>query len=412
MGSIKRNITAKARILLQQFPVLAILGARQTGKTTLAKQLGADWRYFDLEKTQDRILIENDPLFFLQQYPEQIIVDEAQLCPELFTTLRGVIDANRAQKGRFIITGSSSPELLKNISESLAGRIALIELGTLKANEIYEKPLSNFFNIFANKLSRESLNIIHASKPLSQQQLQHAWVFGGYPEPLLANVEFFWQNWMQNYQDTYINRDLAVLFPRLNKIAYRTFLTMLGKLSGTILNKRDLARAVAISEPTIREYLSIAEGTYLWRNLPSFQHNIIKSIIKMPKGHIRDLGLLHHSLRIDNIDDLLLDPIVGHSFEIFVTEEIIKGLQATNSTNWETFYFRTKSGAEIDLIIEGPFGLLPIEIKHTTHTKIRDLANLSKFIEHYALPFGMLVNQAEEIVWLTPKIIQIPARFL
>lgn len=145
---LKRNLQAKIERLLTQFPVVVILGARQVGKTTLAKQIAPDWRYFDLENPDNYDFITRDPSFFFQQFPQHLIIDEAQVYPELFSTLRGVIDQNRDQKGRFILTGSSSPDILTGISESLAGRIAIVELGTLKANEIYQKPLSEFYSNF------------------------------------------------------------------------------------------------------------------------------------------------------------------------------------------------------------------------------------------------------------------------
>ena len=412
MVGLNRNLYQKSKLLLDEFPVLAILGARQVGKTTLSKQLGPNWKYFDLENPNDFEFITHDPVYFFEQYPSQVIIDEAQIYPDLFKVLRGIIDANRQHKGRFIITGSSSPELLSKTSESLAGRVSLSELSGLKANEVYKKPLSPFYKIFEATLSESSTTALEQIEPLSREAMQQVWLKGGYPEPLLSQQDGFYHRWMESYQDTYINRDLAVLFPRLNKVAYRRFLSMLGKLSGSILNKRDLARAIEVSEPTITQYLDIAHGTYLWRKIPSFHNSAVKSIIKMPKGHIRDTGLLHAFLKIQDMDSLLVDPIVGHSFEAFVIEEIIKGLQATLATNWDPFFYRTKSGAEIDLIIEGPFGLLPIEIKHGVKVQMKRLQTLSNFVKDHQLPFGILVNQGHEIKQLSREIIQVPIQFL
>jgi predicted AAA+ superfamily ATPase len=217
---------------------------------------------------------------------------------------------------------------------------------------------------------------------------------------------------MENYRDTYINRDIASLFPRLNKITYRRFLTILSKLSGTIINKRDLGRALEVNEGTAKEYLSIAEGTFLWRSLSSFERNIIKSIIKMPKGYMRDTGLLHYLTRINSLEDLIEDPLVGNSFESFVIEEILKGLEATFVTNWSPHYYRTKNGAEIDLLLDGPFGLLPIEIKYGASVKSKQLTTLSQFIDEHNLPFGMVINQSSSVEWLSPTIVQIPVGWI
>jgi predicted AAA+ superfamily ATPase len=402
----KRNILSYVANLAQQFPIVAIIGARQVGKTTLAKQVGADWLYMDLEKTSDFDRIANDPEFFFKQYSQHVIFDEAQQLPELFSALRSVVDENREQKNRFILTGSSSPELLSNISESLAGRIAIIELGTLKANEYYHKPISSFYDIFQAPLSKENVSL--ALPQLSPGEIQAFWFTGGYPEPLLGDKAFY-QEWMTDYQSAYVNRDIARLFPRLNKIAYRRFITMLGKLSSKIINKSDLARSIGVTQPTISEYLDIANGTFLWRRLPSFEKNLNKSVVKMPRGHIRDSGLLHHLLHINSLESLQGDPIAGFSFESFVIEEILKGLQDAHLRHVDAYYYRTRSGAEIDLILEGSFGILPIEIKYGYQVSRNQLHALNAFIDKNKLSFGVLINQSERVEWLTDKIVKVPA---
>ncbi|OGT26600.1 MAG: hypothetical protein A3I77_07135 [Gammaproteobacteria bacterium RIFCSPLOWO2_02_FULL_42_14] len=405
----KRNIESYALDLLNNFPILAILGARQVGKTWLSKSLAPNFHYFDLEKTSDFDHIMRDPELFLKQYPEHVILDEAQLAPDLFPLLRSVVDERREKKGRFIITGSSSPELIKNISESLAGRIVIIELGTLKANEYYQHPLSDFYQIFQQKLSKNKIQI--STPLLNLKQIQHCWLMGGYPEPISQNKKFF-QEWMIDYQTTYINRDIAKLFPRLDKIAYRRFITMLGKLSSKIINQSDLARSLGVSEPTIRHYFTIAQGTYLWRQLRSYENNVVKSIVKMPKGYIRDSGLLHHLLRIDSLESLQSDPDCGFSFEAFVIEEILKGIQDAGVRDCDAYYYRTRGGAEIDLILEGRFGLLPIEIKHGIQVNSQQFRSLNDFIKDHHCSFGVLINQSDKIIWLTKNIIQIPAGYL
>lgn len=405
----KRNIYSYAIDLLKYFPVLAIVGARQVGKTCLAKSLAPHFQYFDLENEDDYERISYDPGLFFKEYPEQVILDEAQLFPKLFSLLRGVIDEQREKKGRFILTGSSSPELLHNISESLAGRIAIIELGTLKANEYYHHPLSDFYRIFQQKLNKKEIDI--CTPLLTFQQMQECWFMGGYPEPVQSNKKNY-RAWMQHYRSTYINRDIAALFPKLNKIVYRRFLTMLGKLSNQIINKNNLANALDVSERTITHYLEIAGGTYLWRQLPSYESSTIKSIVKMPKGYIRDSGLLHHLLHIDSLEELQGNPDRGFSFEAFVIEEILKGIQDSSVLDFEYYFYRTRNGAEIDLILEGRFGLLPVEIKYGITANRQKLRSLSDFIQDHHCPFGILINQSDKMYWLTDRIIQIPAGYL
>lgn len=404
----KRNIRFKINDLLESFPAVAIIGARQTGKTTLVKSLRPNWRYVDLENSDDYQLISNDPRFFLENYNTDLIIDEAQTLPSLFNDLRGIVDSNRQQKGRFLITGSSSPELVKQLSESLAGRIAIVELGTLKVNELLGISLSPWYDLFLDTLSKDRLP--SSSPPISRDSLHQAWLKGGYPEPNL-NASIY-DNWMQNYHNTYIKRDIASLFPKLNKQAYQRFLSILSRLSGTIINRSEMARNIEVSEKTIREYLSIASGTYMWRALPSYEKNVTKSIIKMPKGHIRDAGLLHYLLKIKDKEALYHSPSIGSSFEGFVIEEILKGLEASNITNWSAYYYRTRSGAEVDLILDGYFGLLPIEIKYGTKLERRQIKNLENFVSEHQAPFGLLINQSERPEWITKNVFQLPAGWL
>jgi len=410
LDGYKRNIYPYAIDLMAQYPVLAIIGARQVGKTTLAKALAKDFMYLDLEKSSDYDRISHDPEFFFKQYPDNIIFDEAQVFPDLFPTLRGIIDEQRQSNGRFIITGSSSPELLENISESLAGRIAIIELGTLKANEFYHQPLSDFYDLFQQPLKKDQEIVINT--PLrSIQQIQKFWLLGGYPEPISKETKAY-QDWMVDYQATYLNRDIAKLFPKLDKISYRRFLTILGKLSNKLINKSDIGRAIAVSEPTVSKYLDIANGTFLWRQLPSYEKSATKSIVKMPKGHLRDSGLLHHLLHINTLESLQSDPIAGFSFEGFVIEEILKGLQDARIRNLDSYYYRTRSGMEVDLILEGPFGIVPIEIKYGYKVIRQQLNSLTAFVENNRCAFGIVINQSDRIEWLTKNIVQIPAGYL
>ena len=410
MTGIDRNLFHKLKKSFAFFPAVTLLGARQVGKTTLSKQLIPEARYIDLENPEDLSLLKLNPGVFLQSQTAPLIIDEAQLYPEIFKILRGVIDQNRDLKGRFIITGSSSPDLLAHVSETLAGRVALHELGTLKANEISQKPLSLLYSLLES--GGDLMELAHQDAPLTQEEIHRAWFLGGYPEPVLSEDSLFYQQWMDNYRQTYVNRDVAQLFPRLNKQAYQRFLSVLSKLSGTILNRRDIARSIEVTEGSIRTYLDIAEGTFMWRALPSFEKNVIKSVVKMPKGFIRDSGLLHHLLHIKTFDQLISSPEIGRSFESFVIEELLKGLEATRLTHWSPHYYRTRNGAEIDLILEGVNGSIPIEIKYSATLTKKQLIALNTFIEEHQLDFGVVLNQSRHVAWVAPKVLQIPVTWI
>ena len=407
MTDIKRNLHDKINRLLSIFPVVMLVGARQTGKTTLSRSVRPDWHYFDLEKASDYDFISRDFDFFFSEYPRDLIIDEAQEVPKLFRQLRGIIDANRKEAGRFILTGSSSPDLLAQASDSLAGRIAIIELGTLKMNEIQQRPLPQFYRIFGQELDDESIATIKALDCPVADAIPF-FLRGGYPEPVLGGDDFAYNAWMENYYRTYINRDIKKLFPRLDAIRYRRFVAMLSSLSGTVVNKAQLGRSVDVSEVTIRDYLEIADKTFFWRTIPSYEASVSKSLVKMPKGIVRDSGINNYLSGIDSRKKLLRSPQVGQNFEAFVIEEIIKGLQATSVMRWDYFYFRTKNGAEVDLILNGSFGTLPIEIKLGRQTTLRQLTSLQQFVKRHDLPFGILINNSSEVRMLSEKIIQLP----
>lgn len=407
MSDLKRNLETKINLLLTLFPVVLLIGARQTGKTTLSKQLRPDWRYFDLENAADHDFLSRDYDFFFREYPRHLIIDEAQEDPELFRHLRGVIDAKREEKGRFILTGSSSPELLQRASDSLAGRIAIVEIGTLKMNEVLQQPLPPFYRIFEQPLTSDTLDYLKTLEN-SIPDVIPLFLRGGYPEPVLVQDTYAFGLWMENYYQTYINRDIRRLFPRLDSIRYRRFISMLASLSGTIINKAQLGRSVDVSEVTIRDYIEIADKTYIWRTIPSFETSKSKSALKMPKGILRDSGLTHYLAGIETREALLRSPQVGQNFEAFVTEEIIKGIQATRVTRWDYYYFRTKNGAEVDLVLDGSFGTLPVEIKLGQQTTMKQLTALRQFVEQHELPFGIVVNNNPTVQMLADKIIQIP----
>ncbi len=407
---LQRNYTSIAERYLTNFPVLCLIGPRQAGKTSFAKQLRKGWHYFDLEKPSDLDLISRSPELFFEQYPRNIIIDEAQEYPQLFKILRGVIDSDRSLKGRFILTGSSSPEITAHLSDSLAGRVGIVQIGSFKANEFYQTPLSSFYDLFTQTHTKESIGLEETG--LTNSQMRHCWLYGGYPEPLLNDSPAFYQDWMDNYYSTYINRDIAGLFPRLNKNAYARFISTLSSLSGTIINKSDLARAIEIEAKSVSEYLQIAEQTYIWRNIPYDAQSKVKSIVKKPKGLLTDSGLTHYLQKIQDMEQLLAHPNSGRSFESFIIEEIIKGITSRGINNVDYSYYRTTKGSEVDLVITTPYAKVPIEIKMAKSVPNKQLVTLGKYIEENNLPYGLLVNQADRVYWLTDKILQVPARFL
>jgi len=216
---------------------------------------------------------------------------------------------------------------------------------------------------------------------------------------------------MDEYFSDYIRRDIQRLFPRINPQVFRLFIQTLSFHSGNIINRSQIARALEVSSVTAKTYLEILHDTFIWRNLLSYEKNRLKRVQKAPKGFFRDQGILHHLLKIGDLDSLLIHPAAGTSFEAFVIEEIIRGLQCKLEPGVDFHYYRTRDGSEIDLIIEAPFGLIPIEIKLGHNISKKDLSALQNFLEDTQAPFGILVNNSEKIELLTDKIVQIPAIF-
>jgi uncharacterized protein len=401
---MKRHYTPLLHELLGLFPCVALLGVRQCGKTTLLQQL-EEWRIFDLEKHSDYDLIARDPDLFLRLNTDKVAFDESQLLPSLFPALRVAIDKNRSSPGRFIITGSSSPELVRAISESLAGRVAIIEISPFSMAEAYEQPVPAFYKYIQERRPPQDFLKLNATTTLEQNK--QYWLRGGYPEPWIKNNPRFSTLWMQNYLQTYADRDIARLFPNLNRDKFRLFIQMLGQLSGTIINYSDVARTLGISQPTAREYFHIAHDTFIWRHIPAYEKNAGKRIVKHPKGYLRDTALLHFVLHINDPDTLQTHPQMGHSWESLVTENLLRELN-TLGTHYNYYHYRTGAGAEVDLILEGEFGLLPIEIKYGQTINQKYLRALKDFIETYQCQYGIVINNDEQPRQYDEKIIGVP----
>jgi len=404
---MKRQYKALVEGYLRDFPCVVILGPRQCGKTTLLGTLDAGWRRFDLERQSDFDVISRDPDLFLRLNPRRVAIDESQVLPSLFPALRVAIDAHRSEPGRFVITGSSSPALLKSVSESLAGRVALVEMAPFTFAETRQTFDSVFFDAFQSGRV-VAADLANSLTPRATLAEVHAyWLRGGYPEPWLKGRPRFRKAWCENYVRTYLQRDIARLFPGLDHDRFRQFLNMLGSLSGTILNYSDVARTLAVSQPTARDYVEIAHGTFVWRRLPAYAGNPLKRAVKHPKGYLRDTGLLHQLLRISDLDALMCHPAMGRSWEGLVTEEILRGLNG-RGVAFEASHYRSAAGGEVDLVLEGDFGKIPIEIKHTQTVRTAELQALANFMTDAKCALGFVINNDERPRFYTERILGVP----
>ncbi len=405
-----------AEVLLQSyletFPCVAVIGVRQCGKTTLLKTLPKNWKHYDLERIADHDIVARDADTFFRVNPRQVALDEAQLAPAVFPALRVAIDEHRHEKGRYVITGSSSPELMRSVSETLAGRVGVIELPPFSWSEVTESSARDSLirRLLNRKLSAPTL--IEDLKPRADLRLANDyWFRGGFPEPWLNEGGEFRKRWVEQYLQAYLYRDVKRLFPGIDEIRFRRFVEMLGGLSGRILNFADAARALAVSQPTARDYFEIAHGTFIWRRIPAYSRNVMKRAVKHPRGYLRDSGLLHTLLHIPDLDALLSHPQAGASWEGMVVEEILRQLDALG-IGYEYSYYRTGGGAEVDLVLDGDFGRVAIEIKRTSSPAASDLRGIRDFVREQKARLGIVINTDAATRVYEEKIVGLPFNYL
>ncbi len=409
---MKRDYANLLGEYLTTFPCVAILGVRQCGKTTLLKQLPESWRQFDMERRADYALVASDPDTFLRLNPRHVAIDEAQLLPELFSALRVAIDDNRTENGRFVVTGSSSPTLVRSLSESLAGRVAIIEMAPFSWAEVTETGGADSFLKRLPDRHATPRELMDGLAPRGSERLLHDyWFAGGFPQPWLKASATFRSRWIEQYIQTYLLRDVQRLFPGLDDVRFRRFLEMLGGLSGRVLNIAEVGRALGVSPPTARDYFEIAHGTFVWRTIPAYSRNVMKRVVKHPRGYLRDTGLLHALLRVPDLDALRSHPQAGASWEGMVVEEIIRQLNATGAA-FEYSYYRTGAGAEVDLIIDASFGRVAFEIKYSSTVGPRDVRALRDFVREQDARVGVVINNDIVPRQYDDKIIGLPMAWL
>jgi uncharacterized protein len=389
---MKRAYESLLKSYLEIFPCVALIGVRQCGKTTLLDMLPAGWKRFDLERRAEFQLLSRDPDTFFRLNPRQVAIDEVQVLPDIFPALRVAIDEHRNERGRFVITGSSSPALLRSISESLAGRIGVIEMAPFSWEEVTETVgRDSFFRLLQDRRAGPEELIAGMAARGDLSLVHDFWFRGGYPEPWLNPGETFRSHWTEQYTQSYLFRDVKRLFPGVDELRFRRFLELLGGLSGRILNLAEVARALGVSQPTARDYFEIAHGTFIWRMIPAFTRNSLKRVVKHPRGYLRDSGLLHALLRIPDPDALLSHPQMGASWEGMVVEEVLHQLNSLGAA-YQYAHYRTGGGAEVDLVLEGAFGLVPVEIKYTSTVGGRELRSLRDFVAAHKARLGVVIN--------------------
>jgi predicted AAA+ superfamily ATPase len=374
---INRRLTPLLNDTIAHTPAVALLGPRQVGKTTLALQVGRDFGalYLDLESEEDRAKLAQPELYLADHQDQLVILDEVHRAPGLFPVLRGLIDrARRAGRnsGQYLLLGSASLDLLKQSGESLAGRIAYMELAP--------------FNVLE-------------TPSLPNDEL---WVRGGFPDSLLAPDAARSLRWRQDFIQTYLERDIPQFGPRIAAETLRRFWGMLAHHQGGLLNTAQFARNLGVDAKTAASYLDLLVDLLIVRRLPAWHANIGKRLVKSPKVYVRDSGLAHALLAIPDKETLLAHPVVGQSWECFVIENLL----VNAGDKAQGYFYRTSGGAEIDLLLTWPDGSLwAVEIKRSLSPKVErgfhaaceDLMPVRKFVVYPGLERYRLAPDIEAI---------------
>lgn len=359
---------------LKHNPVVALLGPRQCGKTTLARQLSSQWNspvtFFDCENPRDLARLE-DPLMALSDIKGLIVIDEIQRRPELFPVLR--VLADRPAKIKFLILGSASRDLIRQGSESLAGRISYLEMGGFSLDEI----------------------------PAAKSE--RLWIRGGFPRSFLASNEGASYQWRQDFIATFLERDIPQLGLAIPAKSLARFWSMLAHYHGQIFNASEIGRSLAVSDHTAQRYLDLLSGTFMVRQLQPWHYNTKKRLIKRPKIYFRDSGILHALLSLENQKDVVSHPKLGASWEGFALEEAIRSAHLKED---EAYFWGVHTGGEIDLVFNKNGKMYGIEVKYTQTPSLTPSMRLA--VEELSLKHLWVIYPGEQTYSLGRNVTAIP----
>lgn len=350
--SVKRAATEALFRISSQFPVIAIIGPRQSGKTTLAKNAFPQKKYITFDEKDVRELAQANPKDFLLAFPKGAIIDEAQKVPEIFDAVKLIVDSGPHTPGKFILTGSSQFKLKENMSDSLAGRLAFIKLLPFSLTE----------------LTKEKFTFENPYKIIFQ---------GLYPPFFDSTKHYIREDWFENYIDTYLDFDVREHINATNVSVFKKFIQICALYSGKMLSMGSISKHLNISIPTVKQWLSVLESSYIIHFLEPDFNNLGKTLVKTPKLYFTDTGLLCYLLRINSAEDLILSPYRGSIIETFAISEILKSRFNKAKKGYITFY-RDLKGFEVDVIADWEHSLA-IEIKSTSDAEQKLSHNVRKY---------------------------------
>lgn len=361
---VPRSGEKRLRTLLRGFPIVFVQGPRQCGKSTLVRHALPGWTLLDLERPADRALLKSDLQGYLDTHARGVAFDEAQRHPDLFGALRVTVDEGRGM-GRYVLLGSAGSALMRGVSESLAGRVGLLELTPFTSRE------------------------------LSGAKRADRWFWGGFPAVHARRSAGIRTDWLDGYVTQFLERDLPALGLRLQPQRLRALWVMLTHVHGRSLNMSDLARSLGVTTPTVGDHLDVLEAAFMIRRLPPYYANVQKRLAKSPKVYIRDTGLLHFLAGLRSPAELRTWPMRGASFEGLVIEEIT-ALASERVVRPGFFHWRTAIGTEVDLLIQDGRRMVPIEIKLGSEVNARMVAGLRQCMSDLGLKHGWVVYGGKE----------------
>ncbi len=378
---IHRHIEATLLQAVKEFPSLVLTGARQTGKTTLLKEVFPEHKYVTFDDPIQRKIALDDPIFFLQQLGEKVIIDEIQYAPQILPYIKMEIDKDRSQNGRFILTGSQVFPLMSGLTESLAGRVALFELFGISFPEF------------------------HSLETISREETYKYILKGFFPDPLIHNVNR--ARYYQSYLQTYLERDIRQVTSVQDLKLFQEFLELLAARVGSLLNLNEISKECGVSFSTAKRWLSLLETTNIVYLLRPYHKNISKRVIKSPKLYFTDTGLLTYLLRYQNEETLIYSPLAGNFFENLIVIEVLK-CKYNNNGMFELYFYRDSHNNEIDMVIEYENSTQLFEIKSSSTIRLEHIKTIQQYAELFNNANGFLLSCYSEEQKIAKSITAIP----